>query len=312
MKETVVVVGYGWVGQANALALTQMGYPVFFYDPQTPSLKYQDHYKALYEKIPKSESVLSRDSENTWYIVCVGDKVSPEGVQDISFITQALGSLEGARGKVILRSTILPDLLNDLPFDYYLPEFLHEKKAVEECLDPFYFVLGRKSFQVELPSFLKQWQIRAHKVFHGTPEEASFIKYLSNIWNAARIAFVNEFGSLIKEPSTPENLDFINRVINFLFEQKDYVKYGKSFGGHCLPKDSRAFLHWYKEKGEGIDMIAGVCAANDRHINREKKSPLLPEWFAGWQRPLPSGRVALRALYAAVIRKLKKISFLAF
>jgi phosphoglycerate dehydrogenase-like enzyme len=35
-EEKIVIVGFGWVGQANALALVQMGYQVFYYDVLPP------------------------------------------------------------------------------------------------------------------------------------------------------------------------------------------------------------------------------------------------------------------------------------
>ena len=43
-KETIVIVGFGWVGQANALALTHVGYEVFYFDVGKPTLKYADKY----------------------------------------------------------------------------------------------------------------------------------------------------------------------------------------------------------------------------------------------------------------------------
>ena len=129
-KEKIVIVGYGWVGQANALALTTMGYPVFYYDVTPPVFRYEK-YRDLYKQIPALNNPLQRDGQNTWYMVSVGDRVKESGEQDISLIKNALNSLKAAKGKVILRSTILPQSLKDLPFDYYLPEFLHENHAAE-------------------------------------------------------------------------------------------------------------------------------------------------------------------------------------
>ena len=156
-KEQIVIIGYGWVGQANALSLSMSGYDVSYFDPGDPAQHYVSTYKHGYENITKLSSPLERDSENTWYIVSVGDKVSEDGVQDISLIKKALDSLRGAKGKVILRSTVLPHLLETLEFDLYVPEFLHEKYAVEECLHPYLFVVGSR-LPLELPAFLKDWE----------------------------------------------------------------------------------------------------------------------------------------------------------
>ena len=50
-KEKIVIVGYGWVGQANALSLAQMGYQVFYYDVTPPVYRYAGKYSELYKKV---------------------------------------------------------------------------------------------------------------------------------------------------------------------------------------------------------------------------------------------------------------------
>lgn len=304
-EQIVVVVGYGWVGQANALSLKMMGYPVSYFDvTKNPILHYKDKYKEVYESIPALHSVLEHDSETTCYIVSVGDRVSEDGVQDISLIESALNSLHKAKGVVVLRSTVLPDLLKNLHFDFYVPEFLHEKKAVEESLEPFFFIVGKKkSSNKEEPSFFVAWKKRAHKTFDGTPEEASYIKYLSNIWNSVRIAFVNEFGNAIARPNSKENLQSIERVTNFMFNHRFYMRYGKSFGGHCLPKDTRAFFNWYKQKGNDMSLIEGVYRSNSAHQEIEKEHSMMPEWFSEWPDRHVSAKTALQALWHSIAKR---------
>ncbi len=97
-KEHIVVVGFGWIGQANAIALVDMGYPVSYFDPATPALHYQDSYSSHYERLERVDNVLAHDGPDTCYLVCVGDRVSDEGVQDVSLIRSALDSLKKAKG----------------------------------------------------------------------------------------------------------------------------------------------------------------------------------------------------------------------
>jgi UDP-glucose 6-dehydrogenase len=187
----IVVVGFGWVGQANALSLVGQGHQVAFFDPKEPLRHYEQQYAHRYTKVRRLNSVSELDAEGVCYIVSVGDRVSEEGVQDISLIRGALESLLGLKGTVILRSTVLPHFLMELPFDYYVPEFLHEKFAVQECGQPHLLVIGKKTDKSE-PSFLSDWERAAYKTFRGTPEEASHIKYLSNLWNSVRHADTND------------------------------------------------------------------------------------------------------------------------
>ena len=305
-KEIIIVVGYGWVGQANALTLSNVGYEVRYYDITEPKLRYADKYRELYDSVTPLSYVLEKDGPNTWYLVCVSDRVSPEGEQDISSIQKAIDSLKNAQGGIILRSTVLPGHLASLNFHYYVPEFLHKKKAVEECMMPQYFIVGSRNVINRQPSFFKVWQQRATKTFYGTPEEASYLKYLSNIWNALRVAFVNEFGNAMAYPVNQEKLADIEKVIDFFFERKSYLRYGKSFGGHCLPKDTRAFFAWHKKQSKDMSFIEGICKSNDSHQIIEKKYPHLPEWFSEWVRPQISGWVAFRALRSSVRRNLIK------
>src|ERR1700749_3289191 len=107
-KEKIDVIGFGWVGQANALALKLSGYDVSYFDPGEPSHHY-GAYANAYNQLTRLTHVLEADAPNTFYIVCVGDRVSEDGLQDISLIKMALDSLNGAKGTVILRSTVLPD-----------------------------------------------------------------------------------------------------------------------------------------------------------------------------------------------------------
>lgn len=282
IKESIVVVGFGWVGQANALSLVRMGYEVFYYDVVEPKHHYSDAYYEAYEKIKPLKNLLDVDSPNTWYIVCIGDRVSPEGHQDIGLIERALQSLLPAQGKVILRSTILPHYLGTLRFDLYVPEFLHEVKAVEECLNPFYFVLGRRADSVAMPSFLQAWEQRAYKIFHGTPEEASHLKYLSNIWNAVRIAFVNEFGDSITDPVDEAARKKIESLLDFILERRSYLRYGKTYGGHCLPKDMRAYIAHKTANQKFVPLLIGAQTANAAHEAAAEKYDL-PQWFSSWE-----------------------------
>lgn len=284
-KEKIVIVGFGWVGQANALALSMAGYSVFYYDVVNPQRKYAK-YERTYEKVKPLKSPLAEERGNTWYIVCVGDRVDEKGNQDISLIKEALNLIKEAKGRIILRSTVLPQYLKELDFDFYVPEFLHEKHGVEECLRPYYLVIGARQ-NGRKPDFLKRWQNQTDKVFKGTPEEASYIKYLSNLWNATRVVFVNEFGNAVRESGVnPDS------ILNFLFENKNYLRYGKSFGGHCLPKDTNAFSASHNSR-----LFKVVLAANEFHKEKEHG---LPEWFSHWAY---ESQISFRKLFRLLGRK---------
>ncbi len=65
------------------------------------------------------------------------------------------------------------------------------------------------------------------------------------------------------DPASPAEVDSISRVINFVLAQENYTRYGRSFGGHCLPKDTRAFSKWYGEQGRGVSFVKGIYSSNE-------------------------------------------------
>ena len=60
----IVIIGYGWVGQANALALTIMGEDVCYYDTQAYKPHYSDRYSSVYDKVALLSSPLEQDSKD--------------------------------------------------------------------------------------------------------------------------------------------------------------------------------------------------------------------------------------------------------
>ena len=283
-KQKVVVVGYGWIGQANAVALTKMGYSVAYFDPSDSiDLHYQAESQKEYDAVTRLGSTFEWEQHKPWYIICVGDRVNmTTGEQDVSFIRKALDSVQKAKGRIILRSTVLPQHLATMQFDIYLPEFLHEQFAIEECENPFLFIVGKEHPTQQEPDFFAEWERRAPKVFRGTPREASLLKYLSNIWNSLRVAFINEFGDVIADPKKEHGLAQINRMINFMFENKSYLRYGRAYDGHCLPKDTMAFFTAHK-KDHNVALIEATHISNDRHQKAIEGADFIHKWYSSWE-----------------------------
>lgn len=280
-KHPVVIIGFGWVGQANAIALAKAGFPIAYFDVAEPAFHYKETHAAAYENMKRLSEPLEIDGPDVTYVICVGDRVDIDGTQDISTVKRAIKPFEQAAGRVVLRSTILAKHLADLQFDYYYPEFLHERYAVEECIAPHLFVLGLKSEEPETdwPGCLQYWKSSSGKHFVGSPEQASYIKYLSNIWNGLRIGFVNEIGDLVRNYTDTKGVE---EVINFFFEGKDYLKYGKAYGGYCLPKDVLSFFAAHKKEGRNVSIIQGAHESNLAHRAVERAHEDLPEWYARW------------------------------
>ena len=243
-KELINIIGYGFVGQANGLGLKRLGYEVKAYD----IIKKKNIYKDKdFNKIPLEIKEKPKEGIN---IICIAEKNGRK--QDINHIKKAISELKGT---VIVRTTILPRLVKEVNMDFYWVEFLKERTAVLDFLNPELTVVGRRN--------KREFPIKEFKPYYCSPEEASHIKYLSNIWNALRIAFVNEFGDNLEG----ENINKKN-VLDSFFKGEKYLKWGNAYGGHCLPKDSLAYSKQYPH----LSIIKSFIQANEKH---RKKYPYL-------------------------------------
>ena len=268
IERDLIIVGLGFVGQANALALLKMDFNVWGIDVKKVQNIYKDHdFKRI--KILKLEKI-SNYKKNSKFtcpvLVCVNaPTISKRPFQNLAAVENALKM--GRRlssGPVILRTTLLSKFLDQLDFDIYMPEFLHKKYAVIECLKPKFVVLGfnKEIVKKNIPFFVKklltQKQVR---LFICSPQEASFVKYTLNLFNALRISFINEIGDFIKQNGFNPH-----RVIDFIFQKKSYLRYGKSFSGNCLPKDIKAFADEH-----GSLLFTQIAKTNNIHKTKEGK-----------------------------------------
>lgn len=267
----VVVIGLGFVGQANAVVLARMGYEVWGKDlREVDNIYATDDF--LKVKIFNNASELPfKPEDKVPVMVCVNALNQGQG-QDLKPAQSALAEARKiTQGAVVLRTTLLPENLSALDFDIYLPEFLHERLALEEVQFPDMLVIGYKKPETKalLPKFIKDWHAYvktnlAGKFYEGNPFECAYIKYLMNIWNALRIGFVNEYGDdMIKEGLTTNH----EKVIDFVMERAFYLRYGKAFGGHCLPKDLEAFVTGHADG----KILKALLEANKAHREFESK-----------------------------------------
>jgi len=96
------------------------------------------------------------------------------------------------------------------------------------------------------------------------------------------IAFVNEFGDSIALPKTEAERKKIERLMNFFFEKKSYLRYGQTFGGHCLPKDTRAFMAAKGAEGQETPILRAIYRSNQLHQKVVDTYHTLPQWFSAW------------------------------
>ena len=166
------------------------------------------------------------------------------------------------------------------------PEFLREGFAVEDTLRPDRLVFGVAS----------QWALgRLEDVFApvietGVPvvttdlQTAELVKVAANLF-ATKISYINAMAEVCEATGADvhhlaESLSYDQRIGG------RFLRPGLGFGGGCLPKDIRAFMHRTEELGVGqaTAFLREVDAINTRR--RQRTVDLVRRWpGVTWREP---------------------------
>lgn len=235
------IIGLGIVGNAIREGLVRIGHDVKGHDIN----------------IPDSRIELLADTEVCF--VCVPTQTDNAGVCDTSIVEEVVGILASINytGVVTIKSTVTPGLSDLLAQRHpelrvaFCPEFLRERAAEVDFFEHHDIcAIGAKTDE----------DYEAIRAAHGsiprafarlTPKEAEFVKYFSNIFNALRITFANEF----YEVCQASGVDY-NKIKNAAV-QRDNIQDAyldcnenlRGFGGICLPKDTLAFANYVRSLG---------------------------------------------------------------
>lgn len=186
--------------------------------------------------------------------VCVPTPMNPDGSIDSSILNNVmtvLGSSFRDRHKpIIIKSTATPDILAKYEGIgiVYNPEFLREKTALEDFINPEFHIFGGFPYDTALVEQLYQKYSLCSRCtsYHMSFAEASLVKYAINSFLAVKVTFFNQ----LYDTAISNNINF-NKVINAVgadsrigdshmrvpgFDGK------RGFGGACFPKDTAALV----------------------------------------------------------------------
>jgi len=234
-----VIGHHGVVGSAIRHGFERLGHHVVGVDPKAPSTSLAD----------------VRGTDITF--ICVPTPQRSDGSCDTSIVEETVHQLAEYRygGIVAIKSTITPGTSAALAAAYghlnitFVPEFLRERCAFSDFYEHHdLLVIGIG------PGGLGAAAAEAITDAHGhlpkqvavmSRTEAELCKYFSNLFNALRIVFANEFA----EVATVLGCDYakIKRAMvarpGIPDAYLDVSDTFKGFAGVCLPKDTAAFAH---------------------------------------------------------------------
>jgi UDPglucose 6-dehydrogenase len=136
------------------------------------------------------------------------------------------------------------------------PEFLREGFAIEDTLTPDRIVFGIDGGddETQLAARTVLTQVYAEILATGTPlivtnySTAELVKVAANAFLATKISFINAMADLC-ELVDGDVLDLADAIGHDQRIGRRFLNAGLGFGGGCLPKDIRAFMHRAGELG---------------------------------------------------------------
>ncbi len=235
----ILIVGHGFVGKAVDYGFTHPGVEKTIVDPKYGS--------SLAKLDPWSTAKFD------CVFVCVPTPMGDKGKVDSSILDDVLQRLEGCK-LVVVKSTVTPDIARKWSDNIvYNPEFLTEKSANEQFVDPEFHIFGgiEKSTK-RLESIYETYSLcNPCPSLHMTHEEASFVKYTINSFLAVKVTFFNQLYDAISK--TDASFTKIVKAVGM--DDRIHPSHTKvpgfdgkqGYGGACFPKDTSAFVKFSKQ-----------------------------------------------------------------
>ena len=239
----IAVIGHGFVGKAVSFAFTIPSNTVQIIDPI-----YNSHISEL-------------DEGTHFAFVCVPTPMGCDGSIDADIVKICVKEIieRAPNAIIVLKSTVTPEVVNDLASPefaghrlVYNPEFLTEKSAQEQFINPPFHILGGR----ELSSHEVEKLYKYHSLCKPAPAhfmttaEASFVKYGINTFLATKVTYFNQlFDAMLNtdhvRPNVVINAIGLDPRIGSSHTTVPGYDGRRGYGGACFPKDTTALLNDY-------------------------------------------------------------------
>lgn len=250
------VIGLGVIGSAVRDGLAGLGHELLVHDT----------------KLPGSE--LSAVLASDLCFICVPTPQGEGGRCDTSIVESVARELHAAgyAGAIVVKSTVTPGTTARLATELgrsiaFCPEFLRERYALQDfTANHDVCVIGTDDDGQE--QLLRQAHGSLPKVFaRMTPTEAELSKYFSNVINALRITFANQFYDVCAALGADYAKVKAAMVQRSTIEDSylDCSPTQRGFGGPCLPKDAAAFAALVDDLGLDLKLFRTIVDENAKY-----------------------------------------------
>ena len=140
------------------------------------------------------------------------------------------------------------------------PEFLQEGKAINDLFHPDRVVVGLETPRARM--ILEEiYRPLGCPILVTNLSAAELIKHAANAYLAAKISFINMVSDLCEAvdadvTQVAQGLGLDPRI------GPHFLNAGLGFGGYCLPKDLRAFIHLAEQRGVDASLLKAIERIN--------------------------------------------------
>lgn len=301
----IVVMGTGYVGLVSGTCFAELGHDVVCVDKDKAKIdglklgtKVPIFEKGLEDLIKNNQARGRLDfaldisgviNESDIVIVAVGTPLDAKGRTNFDYINQCVSEIVVHAKRdlhVIIKSTVPVGTCDSIQkrFDQESscainvvsnPEFLREGEAVQDFLLPDRVVIGSElENRGVIDELYRELSNRGVEILYTNRVTAELIKYASNSFLAAKVAFINEIADLSE--SLGGDIGDISRGMGL--DKRighKFLNAGPGFGGSCFPKDTKALINTGNDHGVELPLVGAISLSNEmRHkqiVKRIKK-----------------------------------------
>jgi UDPglucose 6-dehydrogenase len=287
-KETVGVIGVGWVGLVTAACFAELGHPVIARDivqEKVDSLSRGE--VAIHE--PGLGDLIQRNAERLTFttdidellrgarllFVCVDTPPTYSGDADLSRVRAVVQDLPDDSDHVLIMKSTVPagtgdSIRRDMPGLSYVscPEFLKEGTAVKDFMNPERVVVGSDPGDEEAATAVEGlYRPLGGEILRTDVASAEMIKLASNAFLATKISFINEIANVCEEVGAD-----VGRVAKGMgLDERigsSFLRAGIGDGGSCFPKDVSALKMLAGNTGYHFQLLTSVIEVNELQKRR--------------------------------------------
>jgi UDPglucose 6-dehydrogenase len=209
----------------------------------------------------------------------VNGKCDTSIVEKVTIDIGRIASFENCPVNLVYKSTMPPGSTTKLEIMLqrycrdlaiaYNPEFLRQKYALEDMMNPSRIVVGSKYQGFGFDVMKLYDETDCFKELFQDYESAELVKYYANAYYASRISFFNQ----MKFFADAFQCDH-DRIVKAIVADKSVGVHGsnptgKSYGGACLPKDVKAIIACGKLNDINVNLLESIEAINNMMIDNE-------------------------------------------